>query len=166
MGTGKTVVGRQLARELGLRLVDIDDMIVKKEGRSINDIFTASGEPYFRKLEKETLKEVAAKSGQVAACGGGIVINPENIATMKKTGRLICLSARPEIILERTKRHTHRPLLNVPDPLSKIKELLEARRQYYENADLTLDTSDLSVKQVVQMIIDVVNPAPSKEGAV
>ena len=156
MGTGKTAVGRRLSRELGLELMDIDDLILKKEGRSINDIFADSGEPYFRKAEKEALKEVAAKSGRVAACGGGIVIDPENIATMKQTGRLICLSARPEVILERTKRHSHRPLLNVLDPLAKIKELLEARRPYYEKAEFTVDTSDLSVGEVVQKIISAV----------
>lgn len=154
MGTGKTAVGRYLAKSLGLELVDIDDLIVKKEGRSISDIFAQSDEPYFRKAEKEVLKEVAAKTRQVVDCGGGIVIDPENIMIMKQSGRLICLSARPEVILERTKRHSHRPLLNVADPLAKIKELLEARKPYYEKADFTVDTSDLTIQQVAEKILE------------
>lgn len=154
MGTGKTAVGRYLAKTLGLELVDIDDLIVKKEGRSISDIFAQSGEPYFRKVEKETLKEVAGKTRQVVDCGGGIVIDTKNIKIMKQSGRLVCLSARPEIILERTKRHSHRPLLNVADPLAKIKELLGARKPYYEKADFTVDTSDLTIQQVAERILE------------
>lgn len=154
MGTGKTAVGRYLAKTLGFPLVDIDDLIVKKEGRSISDIFAQSGEPYFRKVEKESLREVAAKIRQVVDCGGGIVIDPENIATMKQSGRLVCLSARPEVILGRTKRHSHRPLLNVADPLAKIKELLEARKPYYEKADFAVDTSDLTIQQVAEKILE------------
>lgn len=154
MGTGKTAVGRHLAKALGLELVDIDDLIVKKEGRSISDIFAQSGEPYFRKAEKEALKEISGKFRQVVDCGGGIVIDPENIATMKQSGRLVCLSARPEVILERTKRHAHRPLLNVSDPLAKIKELLEARKPYYAKADFTVDTSDLTIQHVAEKILE------------
>jgi shikimate kinase len=154
MGTGKTAVGRYLAKSLGLELVDVDYLIVKKEGRSISDIFAQSGEPYFRKVEKETLKEVAAKVRQVVDCGGGIVIDPENIMLMKQLGRLICLSARPEVILERTKMHTHRPLLNVVDPLAKIKELLEARKSYYAKADFMVDTSNLTVEQVAEKVLE------------
>ena len=154
MGTGKTAVGRRLAKELGLRLVDIDDLLVKKEKRSIKDIFAQSGEPYFRKAEKEALKEVAGKRRQVVVCGGGIVIDPKNIMTMKQSGRLICLSARPEVILERTKRYTHRPLLNVADPLAKIKELLANRKPYYAKAGLTVDTSDLTIQQVAEKILE------------
>lgn len=154
MGTGKTAVGKQLAQKLNFKLVDIDDLIVKKEGRSISDIFAQSGEPYFRKAEKEALREVAAKTRQVVDCGGGIVIDSENIMMMKQSGRLVCLSARPEVILERTKRQSHRPLLNVAEPLAKIKELLEVRKPYYEKADFTVDTSDLTIQQVAEKILE------------
>ena len=160
MGTGKTAASKELAKTLELELVDIDALIVQKEKRSINEIFSQSGETYFRKVEKETLKEVGAKTNQVVSCGGGIVIDPENTAIMKQTGRLIALSASPEVILERTKRHTQRPLLNVSNPLAKIKELLEVRKPYYEKAEFMLDTSDLSVKEVAQKIIDRISPLP------
>ena len=157
MGTGKTAVGRALAKKLKVQLVDIDDLIVKKENRSINDIFSQSKEPYFRKLEQETLREIALGNGQVVACGGGIVINPDNIAIMKKSGTMIGLTARPEIIYERIKRASHRPLLKVADPQEKIKELLALRKPYYEQAHVVIDTSSLSVQEVAQHIVDWVN---------
>lgn len=154
MGTGKTAVGKELAKGLSLQLADIDDLITEKEKRSINDIFVQDGEPYFRKIEKETLKEISNSGGKVVSCGGGLVIDPENIAAMKQTGKLVCLIAKPEVILERTKKYTHRPLLKVADPLTKISELLEIRQPYYAKADFMIDTSDLSVKQVVQRILE------------
>lgn len=168
MGTGKTAVGRELARKLRLKLVDIDDLIIQKEERSISDIFSQSGEPYFRKVEKEVLAEAASQSGQVVSCGGGIVINPDNVAVMKQTGTMIALTARPEVIFERTKKGTHRPLLNVPDPQAKIKELLIIRKPYYEQAHFVIDTSDVSVQQVAQKILEFINnkvvrPLPERQ---
>lgn len=156
MGTGKSAVGRELAKRLNLRLVDIDALIVSKEKRSINDIFSQNGEPYFRKIESATLKEVSLKEDQVVSCGGGIVLNPENTALMKQTGRLICLSARPEVIFERIKRRTHRPLLQVADPLAIIRELLDQRRTYYEQAEFVIDTSEISVKEVADKILELI----------
>ena len=156
MGTGKSAVGRELAKRLNLRLVDIDDLIVRKEKRSINDIFSQNGEPYFRKVESQVLKEVSEQENQVVSCGGGIVLNPENTALMKQTGRLVCLSARPEVIFERVKRHTHRPLLQVADPLVKIRELLAARKPYYEQAEFVIDSSEIPIKEVVDKILELI----------
>ena len=156
MGTGKTAIGKELAIALGLCFVDIDDLIVGREKRSINDIFSQAGETYFRKVEKEALKEISAVAGQVISCGGGIVIDPQNIAVMKETGKLICLSASPEVILERVKKGSHRPILNVNDQRSKIAELLKGRRPYYERADFVIDTSSLNVKEVVGSILELI----------
>ena len=156
MGTGKSAVGRELAKRLNLRLVDIDGLIVRKEKRSINDIFSQNGEPYFRKVESQVLKEVSEQENQVVSCGGGMVLNPENTVLMKQTGRLVCLSARPEVIFERVRRHTHRPLLEVADPLAKIKEMLAARKPYYEQAEFVIDSSDLSVIGVVDKILELI----------
>ena len=156
MGTGKSAVGRELAKRLNLRLVDIDGLIVRKEKRSINDIFSQNGEPYFRKVESQVLKEVSEQENQVVSCGGGIVLNPENTALMKQTGRLVCLSARPEVIFERVKRHTHRPLLQVADPLVKIRELLAARKPYYEQAEFVIDSSEIPIKEVVDKILELI----------
>lgn len=156
MGTGKTAAGKELAKGLKFEFVDLDDLIARKEKRTINDIFIQSKEPYFRKVEKETLKEISSQENLVVSCGGGIVIDPENVALMKQTGRLIALTARPEVIFERTKKGAHRPLLNVTDPLNRITELLSARKPYYEKADLSIDTSDLSVRQVAESILELI----------
>lgn len=160
MGTGKSAVGRELAEELRLEFVDIDDLIVRKEKRSINDIFIQNGEAYFRGLEKDALTQVSAGENQVVACGGGIVIDAGNIAVMRETGNIFALSASPEIILERTKKYTHRPLLNVDDPYNKVKDLLKARQPYYSKADLVIDTSSLSIKQVVSRIACLIKEKP------
>ena len=157
MGTGKTSVGREIAGVLGLKFVDLDELIVKKEGRCINDVFAQDGEPYFRKAEKEALREVSQANSQVVSCGGGIVIDPENIAIMKQSGRFIALTARPEVIFERIKKETHRPLLNTADPLARIKELLAIRKPYYDQAEFVIDTSDISVQEVAEKVIKLIN---------
>ena len=152
MGTGKTSVGKALANELRFSFADIDDLIVQQEKRSISNIFAKDGEPYFRKLEKMALKKVSSKKGQVVSCGGGIILDPENIKVMKKTGKIICLSADPKIILERVKKAKHRPLLNVADPEAMITGLLKKRKACYAKADFSVDTSQLTIREVVEKI--------------
>lgn len=156
MGTGKTVVGRELAKKLKREFLDLDTLIEEKEKRKITDIFAKDGEPYFRKVEKEILLEASQKEGKVFSCGGGIVLDKENIQRMKETGIIICLQARPEVILERTREYKHRPLLNVKDSLKRIKELLDFRRSYYQKADYTIDTSDLGIEDVVERILEII----------
>jgi len=156
MGTGKTSAGRLVARQLGLEFVDMDTLVAEREKRSIPDIFKESGEPYFRRLEKGLVAELTQKKGVVVSCGGGAFVDPENIAVMKKTGVVVCLTSSPEKILERTKRYAHRPLLQVADPLARIRELLEARRPSYEQAHHLIDADRLSVKETAEMILHVV----------
>lgn len=153
MGTGKTLVGKELAKKKKLHFLDLDDLIELKEKRSIADIFSYKGEPYFRRLETEVLKEVACEKGFVVATGGGIVINSENIKVMKESGAVICLTAKPQVILKRTSGYAHRPLLNVKDPKKQVEHLLKLRAPYYAQADKAIDTSRLSVKEVVAKII-------------
>lgn len=157
MATGKTCVGKELAKKKGAQFVDLDDLIELKEKRAILDIFAKEGEPYFRRIEKLALRQVAKEKKFVVACGGGIVIDPDNISVMKKSGVIICLTASPEVILERTKSTSHRPLLNVADPKKQIDLLLKMRQPYYARADKTIDTSKLSVKEVVNRIIKFVS---------
>lgn len=152
MGTGKTAVGRELAKKKKRQFVDLDELIELKEKRIISDIFAKEGEPYFRKIEKKTLKEAAKEKGFVVACGGGIVIDEENIRVMKASGTIICLSAAPEVILKRVCGAAHRPLLNVKNPRERIELLLKLRAPYYAKADKTIDTSNLSIKEVVAKI--------------
>ena len=156
MGTGKTSVGRLLAEKKVWNFVDLDELIELKEQCRIVDIFAKEGEPYFRKIEKKTLKEVATQKGFVVACGGGIVLDKDNIKLMKKTGTLICLSASTDKILRRVAASSQRPLLNVGDQKKRIELLKKMRQPYYLQADKVIDTSDLSVKQVADEIAKIV----------
>jgi len=153
MGTGKSAVGRELAKKQKSRFIDLDELIELKEQRSITDIFAREGEAYFRRLESRVLKEVAKEKNFVVGCGGGIVLNKNNIKTMKDTGIVICLSAKPEVILKRVCGCTHRPLLNVDNPKERIGLLLKLRSPYYALADKTIDTSRLSIKEVTSKIL-------------
>lgn len=152
MGTGKTSVGKELAKKHKLCFVDLDELIELREKRIIADIFANEGEQYFRRLETRILKKVAKEKGLIVACGGGIVINPLNIKIMKESGIMVCLAANPEVILKRTSKETHRPLLNVKDPKKQIEHLLKLRAPYYAQADRIVDTSRLSIKEIVDKL--------------
>ena len=153
MGTGKSVVGKRLARELGAKFVNTDDLIEEREGLTINDIFARSGEPYFREVEAAVVREVAGRQGSVISTGGGVVLNEENLAALRAGGVLFCLNATPEEIYARTRRHAHRPLLQVPDPVAKIRELLAARAPLYAKADHQIDTNGKTAGVVAKEII-------------
>jgi len=153
MGTGKTAVGKELAKKKKWQFVDLDDLIELKEKMAISDIFAKQGEPYFRRVEKRVLKEISAENEFVVACGGGIVIDKDNIRIMKDTGIIICLTATPEVILKRTCGYLHRPLLNVNQPKKQIELLLKLRAPYYALAHKTIDTNKLSISQVADKIV-------------
>lgn len=140
MGTGKTTVGRLLAEQTGMPLVDMDTLIEERAGKTINEIFAEEGEPHFRSLERDIASELAARDGQIISTGGGIVLNPDNIADFEKTGLVICLLADATSVLERVRHDTSRPLL-VGDKEAKIIELLEARKPLYEAITHSIDTS-------------------------
>lgn len=156
MGTGKTTVGKALARRLKMKFVDMDDLVEGQEGMKIPDIFASKGEPYFRSVEKDVAKEVSAQSGLVIAAGGGALIDEENVNNLKSSGVMVCLTATADKIFERIKAHTHRPLLNVSDSKEKISELLAKRADYYARADYRIDTSRISVEEVVDKILNIV----------
>lgn len=153
MGTGKSAVGQELARRQKNRFVDLDELIEKREGRPIADIFAQKGEPYFRTLETRTLKEISGTRNTIVSCGGGIVLDEGNIAIMKESGLMVCLTASVDVILERTRAYAHRPLLNVADPKEKIESLLKTRAPFYARADITIDTSRKSVQEVVETML-------------
>lgn len=157
MGTGKTAIGKELARFKKWRFTDLDSLIELREEMAIADIFSKKGEAYFRRLENLVLREVAEEEKFVVACGGGIVTDQQNINIMKNTGVMICLISRPEVILKRTKASAHRPLLNVGDPKKKIEELLMARAPFYAQADKTLDVSDISVEESARQILELIS---------
>jgi shikimate kinase len=157
MGTGKSAVGRALSRVLKREFLEIDKLIELNQKRTINKIFQESGEVYFRKLESEVLETISKRKGAIVSCGGGIVIDKANIKIMKGTGLMICLTAKPKVILNRLKGKKNRPLLKVIDPEAKIKELLKKRQIFYKQAAHKIDTSRLLIKDVVQEIIKILS---------
>ncbi len=152
MGTGKTTIAKALALETGMKYVSTDALIEEREEKPISDIFKYEGEAHFREVERDVVNEVSKSFNQVIDAGGGVVLNEENILNLKQTGIVFCLWASPEEVLGRTKKYTHRPLLNVKDPLAKIKELLEYRRPFYEKADHKIDTEDGNIDEIVKKI--------------
>ena len=156
MGTGKTAVGRALAKRLGKKFIELDLLIEQRARKSIPDIFQKDGEIAFRELEIEAAKKVARDTDAVIACGGGIVLNKINIDRLRESSRIIYLTASPGAILKRTsRRKNERPLLDVPDPAKRIRELLEFRKPFYERAaDITINTSQLDINAVAEQIIE------------
>ncbi|MBU0468836.1 MAG: shikimate kinase [Candidatus Omnitrophica bacterium] len=157
MASGKSSVSKELSLALDKEMVSSDDLIVEKEGRSIKDIFERSGEEYFRKLEVDVIQEVSKKENVIIDCGGGVVMNPVNVENLKKNGVLVYLSISPELVYARIKGTKDRPLLNVEDPVAKIKELLEHRRPFYEKADFIIKVDNKVIGEVCQEILELLN---------
>ncbi len=157
MGAGKTVVAKNLAKSLNRKLVLTDAIIVSKEKKPIVDIFRDSGEPHFRKVEKEVVAEVSQKENLIIDCGGGIVLDQDNIDNLKRNGIIIYLCASPDVIYNRVRNQKQRPLLNVPDPKKAIEGLLAIRKDRYALADHTVNTDRKSVKEVVNEILTLVS---------
>ena len=154
MGTGKSAVGRLLAERLKRPFLDLDRRIEARAGRPVARIFTEEGEAGFRQREAEAVKEVSALQEHVIATGGGVMLSEENVERLKRSGKLICLTARPEVILQRTLATLpSRPLLSGGEPRERIDQLLKLRAPYYARADLTVDTSNRSVEEVVEEIL-------------
>ena len=153
MASGKTFASRELSKRLNRERVSTDEMIEKREGRSIPDIFAKSGEPYFREVERDVVRELSAQENLVIDCGGGVAANEENLNALKENGVTFYLYVLPESVLRRTKGRTDRPLLNVENPLDKIKELLAKRDPHYRKADFVVDSNEDNIGKVVDEII-------------
>ncbi len=162
MGTGKTEVGRLLARRLGYKFIDADSVIEEEQKIPITEIFKRFGEPYFRDIESNLIKRLSEMEGVVISTGGGAVLREENMNNLRKKGVIVCLMASPETIFERTKNDTSRPLLQVQDPLQRIRELLEFRRPFYEKADIMIDTDGKTPQEVTEEIIKKIQPPGSE----
>ncbi len=153
MGTGKTSVGKILARKLNRLVIDADEVIEAKTRRKIGDIFEKEGEPYFRALEKETIGDISRKEGVVITTGGGAVLDPANLEALKKNGWIVALMAEPTTILRRVKRTLSRPLLKGENVLSRIEELLRKRKPLYEQSDFQCATDGRTAAQVAECIL-------------
>ncbi len=155
MGSGKTTVGRLLAKRLGLKFFDSDQEIEKRTGATISWIFEIEGEDSFRQREMETLNELTSQQGILLATGGGSIIRPENREVLKKRGIVIYLRASVSNILKRTQHDRNRPLLQTEDRRAKIEELSRQREPFYQEvADIIVDTGRPNVHAMVQSIVN------------
>lgn len=154
MGTGKSSLGRLIAKKTGRRFVDTDHLIVESQGREISTIFKENGEEHFRQIETSTLETLKPFSGLVIATGGGIVTRPENVPLLQKQGFVVWLQADEEEIFRRVSRNSKRPLLQTEDPRKTIADLLAKRRPLYAAVcHFSIDTTLLTHQQAAEAII-------------
>lgn len=153
MATGKSMVGRAVAKKMRRQFVDIDEEIVRNSKMSISEIFEKYGEDRFRVLESETIEKFSSDKRLVIATGGGALIREENVDRLKKNGVLICLTASPEEILKRVGTDTNRPILNVDDKVATIERKLEERQRYYALSDISLDSGIGGVDEIAGNVI-------------
>jgi shikimate kinase len=153
MGTGKSSVARLACEHLQFGFLDTDELIENQTGKSITEIFAQNGEESFRALERDVVQKLAARRNTVISTGGGLIVDPDNLASLKTHALVVCLWASPEVIFERVRSQTHRPLLKSPDPLARIRELLEQRKPLYRQADVMILTDHRSPKEVVQQVL-------------
>jgi len=154
MGTGKTTIGRRLARSTDLPFEDTDDLIVERAGLTIPEIFRMHGEAAFRKVESESLAKLDPRCPRILSTGGGIVLAPANRARLRELGFVVWLSATEEEIQQRVSRNRKRPLMQGGNPRETIQRLLGERTPFYrETADWTLDTTGLAISETVRLIL-------------
>lgn len=154
MGAGKSTISDYLKNALAMDVVEMDQCIVERQGMSISDIFETYGEEYFRELETNLLIEMQSRSNVVVSCGGGVPMRERNVVEMKKNGRVVLLTAKPETILERVKDNHDRPLLENNKNVSFIADLLEKRRAKYEAAaDIVIQTDGKSELEICEELI-------------
>jgi shikimate kinase len=153
MGTGKSSVGQLVAAQLHFAYLDTDHVIEARAGKTISELFAQDGEPAFRELERRVVEELSLRRKTVISSGGGLAANEANLASLKSHALVVCLWASPERIWERVRGQTHRPLLNEPDPLARIRSLLAVREPWYRKADILLNTELRSVREVAQQVI-------------
>ncbi len=151
MGTGKDTIGKLIAKRMGLRFLSTDELIERRVGRPISQIFAESGESHFRALEKEALSDLVDLKNLVVATGGGMIIDPENRAQLKQMGRVIQLSAPLEILETRLTGDDTRPLAR---DWSNVQALYQARQGLYDFADMTVDTAFRAPRQISNEILE------------
>ncbi|HEY2776110.1 MAG TPA: shikimate kinase [Candidatus Binatia bacterium] len=158
MASGKTAVGKRLARRLGFDFVDTDQVIEEKSATSISEIFARSGEAGFRRLERETIAALSLPRPSVIATGGGTFVDPDNRAVLKALGPVVCLVTSPQVILDRVARSDKRPLASGPGAGERLRKLYEERLPAYRKADVMVETDGLSVEQAAARVASAIAP--------
>ena len=155
MGAGKTTVGRLLAKHYGCTFYDSDHEIEARTGVKIPVIFEIEGEAGFRKREETVIAELTALSGIVLATGGGAILSAVNRDNLRKNGVVVYLRGTPEHLYERTRHDRNRPLLQIDNPLARLRELYKQRDPLYRDvADIVVDTGRQSVAGMTRVLYD------------
>lgn len=164
MGSGKSTIGPILANTIGWEFYDLDQVIEDETGMKVSAIFEKHGEEYFRDLERKTLSRLASNEKAIISLGGGTVTSQENIKLIKKTGKLIYLKVSPESAYLRLRFKRDRPVLTrdgtvnlgKEEFINKLNRLIESRKKYYEQADITIDTDDTAIGKTVDKIARII----------
>ncbi|MFT5196339.1 MAG: shikimate kinase [Cellvibrionaceae bacterium] len=169
MGTGKTTVGRLLAKKLGFEFVDTDGHIEEQYGKMVAEIFIEDGERAFRQMERDAARDLGERVGQIISTGGRMMLDPENISALAPSGLIFCLTASAEEILRRVqseKNGLERPLIKGENPEAKIADLLADRQERYARFPL-IDTQNRTPEQIctdiLQQITHLDHPSASEE---
>lgn len=158
MGTGKSTVARAFAKYHAMDVVEMDERIEERNVMSISDIFKHRGELFFRREETELLREIGTQKNKIVSCGGGVPMREENVAEMKKSGKVVLLTATPQTVLERVKDGHNRPLLENNKQLETIEELMGQRKTAYEKAaDIVVSTEKKEALEICQEIMEKIN---------
>lgn len=154
MGSGKTSVGLKLSYRLRIPVEDTDKLIEQSEKRSISSIFKEEGEEYFRDRETKLLQEISERNyRRILSVGGGTPVREENRRLLKQCGTVVYLRIKPENVYERLKGDTTRPLLAGENPLGRIRELMAARKDAYEEcADIIIDVDEMPVEEILNRL--------------
>ena len=154
MGAGKSTISEFLKTVFAMEVIEMDQIIAERQGMSISDIFETYGEEYFRDLETNLLIEMQSKKNMVISCGGGVPMRERNVVEMKKNGRVVLLTAKPETILNRVKDNHDRPLLEGNKTVPFIADLMEKRREKYQAAaDIVIETDDKSELEICEELV-------------
>jgi len=158
MATGKSTVGKALKEDLGkdYKFIETDQLIVEMAGKPIPRIFSEDGEDKFREYEVEACKKAANFKKAVISCGGGIVLNKENIENLKKTCHIVLLTANPREIYNRVMKDGKetRPIIDKDDPMKEIESALKQREPYYNiSAEIVINTTDKTIDEIMEEII-------------
>ena len=146
-------MARRLAQHLKMELVEMDETIEAKQGMTINEIFAQKGEDGFRNIESALVERISKRENMVVSCGGGAVLRADNVQNMKKSGKIVFLTATPQTIFERVRYSTNRPLLNGNMNVEYIETLMEKRRSVYEAAaDIVVTTDGKSEEELLEVL--------------